>query len=396
MCNLNIFIKSQKGGFRVLTKFLKNVTNNSFQTNRDGDGVYFSGSDSLVTSLKKIKMNRYVTDIQESKFIITHQRISTSGFTSEYTQPFGNDEFVLAHNGIMSEFVPAKSLHSDTFSFFAKFMNEFTKQKGIRQSRVIKAIKELLDKQLGSFSIAIYDKKEGCMYYFKNYSTSINIYKSLDSKMLYMTTSWDNEKYLKRLPKEFKEKEIKDLTIYRIQVEESKKISIRKVDMIREKTYDYDKSSTTWTPRDLEEINDFNAGYGIRKICNTAKYMTGYVGDYRQVDVYMQCLYCEVSTDWVTTNGYPVCRECQGRYDEDQDNTGLTHYDKELTYTDDWKGYKVVLQKRLDRLDDQLGFFHTMYGGKPLDRRLEKKLDKLLSKRERAVASMEEIEDAEI
>ena len=158
ICNINILLKSKEvnqESLQDVMAVLMGVTSNSFISNRDGDGVYFDYNDVLVKSLQKINYCRFEKQIRDSKFILTHQRIATSGLTEKYTQPFSNNskDFVILHNGIMSEFVEGK--HSDTYNFFNKFLRSFKDSVGTREQKTISSIKELLKEVGGSWSIAI-------------------------------------------------------------------------------------------------------------------------------------------------------------------------------------------------------------------------------------------------
>ncbi len=238
MCNLNIIIKKRcsndiskvKKSLEVakIYSFLCGVTRNSFELNDEGDGIYLSNEDKkdkgvLIKGKKKRNYDNMICSIRDSSFIITHQRIATSGKTAEYTQPFENVEFVLAHNGVMLEFVEEN--HSDTYVFFNKFVKEFKKSgRKTRSRKVVGAIKKLLDGKSGLFSIVIYDKKEKAMYYFKNSYARISFHRSTQKKFLYISTNDDNNIFLKIFPQKFEEFDIDARTIYKITVNDKIKI----------------------------------------------------------------------------------------------------------------------------------------------------------------------------
>lgn len=218
------------------------VTSSSYANNSHGEGIYFSEDDLLVKGYDKIKLTKYMKQVMRASFIITHQRIATSGYEEEFVQPFNDtkNEFVLAHNGIMSEFTG--KVGSDTWGFFNQFIALFQNLKGNREQKIKKAIKKLLDgKNYGSYSIVLYDKKDKILYYFKNSTTYIHFYKATNGEKLFITTECDNETFLSMFDEKFVEKDIDDLGIYRIAIKN--KISIRKIGMIKDWGYEYIKDT---------------------------------------------------------------------------------------------------------------------------------------------------------
>ena len=72
MCNVNVFIKTTKKTDKEildLTCFLSNVTTNSYLSNPEGDGFYFSEPDYLIKSQNKINILNFIHEIKDSKFI---------------------------------------------------------------------------------------------------------------------------------------------------------------------------------------------------------------------------------------------------------------------------------------------------------------------------------------
>lgn len=193
MCNLNILIR--RNFKRQVTPFLMAVSSNSFIGNDDGDGFYCSSNDNLVKSMNKLNYYKYVRDIETSKFIITHQRIATSGRELAYNQPFQSLEFAFVHNGIINSFLRKEG--SDSWGFFLSFQEKFKQTAGRRDERIISTIKSLLGNDSGYYSIFIYDKVTGKGYYFKNSSARINFYRFLG--MIFITTEANNSKFLSLL-----------------------------------------------------------------------------------------------------------------------------------------------------------------------------------------------------
>lgn len=239
MCNLNILIKT-KNNPKNESSFLMATTSHSFISNNDGDGIFLNNK--VVKSKEKINIFNYLKDITKSKFILSHQRLSTSGFSEDYIQPFESKEFILVHNGIINDFL--KETGSDTHGFFNDFVYYFNSLNGNRDENIVKTIKVLLDKTNGSFSIALFDKKANVIYYFKNRSTSIYFYES--KNYLYITTNFQNDKFLSILNQEFKSLIVEDYKIYKIHIKEKIKIDV--IGEIKK-----------------EKIkNDYNYGWGLK------------------------------------------------------------------------------------------------------------------------------------
>lgn len=224
MCNLNILIRKntrKKNLLKVIPSFLMAVTSNSYADNSDGDGFYAGGI--LERSVNKIDLFKYKSILIDSNIILTHQRISTSGFSVKYNHPFINKDFVLIHNGIMNDFLGKKG--SDTSGFFKQFCKQFYLNEGDREERIKNSIKDLLDNlERGSFSMAILDRVTNNLYYFKNDETDIYIYSN--SELLYITTLEENKIFLSMFGIRFWGKEVKDNRIYRISAGEEIKIKI--------------------------------------------------------------------------------------------------------------------------------------------------------------------------
>ena len=221
MCNLNVVITTDK--LNQITRdclpiFLTGVTQNSYEYNNDGDGIYFD-SNKLVKGTDKLNLYNYNQDIINSNFIISHQRITTSGTHKFYTQPFEDDDFVLAHNGEISELAVKKD--SDTFVFFKMFKKYFKKAKGNREQKIINCIRKIISKlTYGSYSIVIFDKSSQKLYYFKNTATTIYFWNN--HNMLYITTKYNNDVFLNMLNVEFTELDIKPDIVYRVQIKKNK------------------------------------------------------------------------------------------------------------------------------------------------------------------------------
>lgn len=255
-----------KEDLQNLMSFLTVVTSISYNTNSDGDGIYVDGI--IAKSKEKINLLKFHKECYKSDIILTHQRYATSGKTVDMTQPFENSEFVLAHNGIINDFLGNEG--SDTFGFFNQFtkkFNEFTT--GTREEKIINVIKNLLENLTGgSYSIALVDKKTNYLYYFKDSYTTIHAGKSKD--FLFLTTKAENLEYLKLMTtQKFSKHGIKPYRIYRIKVDE--KIKIEQIGKIHQKEKEYTYKVTNW-----------NNSTPITRVYNMPDYGRHYTTDIRR------------------------------------------------------------------------------------------------------------------
>ena len=237
MCNLNLYFKNKvytDERLNQLIGLISSTTANSFVSNDDGEGFYFDVG-TIQKSVNKLNPFKFVEQISNSNFILTHQRWATHG-DENYVQPFETDEFVIAHNGVLSTYVELESKHSDTFNMVTKFVEKFSgSSKTERRNKIIDAIKKTFDNVSGSFSVIIYDKVSKISYYFKDDSTKMKAYINKTRDFLYMTTCSDNSILLTLMNEEFYEKEIVKFSIYEISILD--KIYAKKVGTIKEKTY---------------------------------------------------------------------------------------------------------------------------------------------------------------
>ena len=239
MCNLNLLIKN--GNNKIdYTAFLMSVTSSSYAGNSDGDGVYFNSSDRIEKGANKINILKHDKEVRNSSFIITHQRISTSGRTPKYTQPFMDDNIVLAHNGVIT--YTEVNGKSDTFVVFENLTKLFKKKlknttsKLSREQKLIKSIKKVFGNENGSWSIAIFDKISEILYYFKSQSTNINVFKS--KNMMYLTTSLRNDVFMSLVnKKEPTEYDIEAEHLYKILIKNNKIKFFDTKEKIEAKTY---------------------------------------------------------------------------------------------------------------------------------------------------------------
>ena len=208
MCNLNVLVNSAQTDY---TKELQNATAASYARNYHADGVFCSHNlqsgnreDGLLkTSPEKLDLRgtSQYGDSEELKlavtfspFVITHQRIATSGYSMANAQPFSSARFILAHNGILS----MKKKHeiqdmSDTFAYFTAFVRIFDEENANTHASTRKLIKKAITRAMnettdgGSYSITLFDKKEQVLYYFKNEGARITAWRLEDGGIFFST-----------------------------------------------------------------------------------------------------------------------------------------------------------------------------------------------------------------
>ena len=230
MCNLNFLIKTNSKKADPQNNYLNaynSATFNSFINNSDSEGFYFDDKNTILTSEEKINLFDNEKLFNNSRFVLGHERISTSGFNINYAQPFKKDGFVFVHNGIISDY--AKDGHSDTYNLFNIFLKHFERylKSMTRPTAIKKAVEKILKNKLGSFSIGIFDIKENELFYFKNANTQIHAIQNKSKTTLYLTTNYQNSEFLKVGNSDFEDLEIKDNTLYLIKITSKNKISIK-------------------------------------------------------------------------------------------------------------------------------------------------------------------------
>lgn len=237
MCNLNLLFRKKNLSNKKLFKiagFLQTVTTFSYSGNSDGDGVFFS-SGLLAKSTDKLNYLTYLENIRESQTILTHQRYATSGVPEKDIHPFQFGDFVCAHNGVVSEY--DKGGRCDSYHMFKDFyknfegMNKKNKHEHTREQLIVSAVRSVFNNvRNGSYSIVIHDTSTGDSYYFKNSQRMIYFLQS--ANYYYLTTKFDNKKYLYMLDDgSFEETDLENMTIYRIRTRQNK-LSIDNIGII--------------------------------------------------------------------------------------------------------------------------------------------------------------------
>lgn len=222
MCNINVLVKACNRNDGAVTAFLQSVSSSSYVRNDDGDGIFTSSDKAVHKSLDKLNYFKFQNAIESSDVIVTHQRLTSSGHSFEFTHPFESEEFVLVHNGVINQFI-RKEGTSDTYGFFLAFQEKFKDLSSAhisREEKIFKTLKRLLADDRGWYSIVLYDKKFERTYYFKNNATNINFYKFGD--YLYISTIIENKKFIPMLSDaKITEFSIKDHILYRIEIVEN-------------------------------------------------------------------------------------------------------------------------------------------------------------------------------
>lgn len=327
MCNLNLFFRTKQplreGERETISSFIYAVTFNSYRFNNDADGLFMNGERTFFiksTADEKINTLSHEQNITDSTTtIITHQRIATSGISPAYHQPFKKNGFVLAHNGVLSEYTSQKTEiktaistePSDTYMLFERFLNEFEQkkeQKG-REKAIITALQQCLNAQQGSYSIILYDEETGISYYVKNNKTTITGTRT-DSE-LYITTEEDNLLFMPLLRKnKHKTVSFEDYIIYRIE-STTQKVEVKKIGKTKPAKAIYYTNAITY------EKPTINIHYKTKKEAQPlSEYEKMLKGVFWNAQKEILCSMCDLTpTQQRTINGHiPICSLCADDY----------------------------------------------------------------------------------
>ena len=301
MCNLNILINLTNQPLKTYA-FLTGASNLSYKDNSDGDGIYFD-NDVLVKSKDKIDLFNFIDIFKKSKLFLSHQRLKTSGESEIYTQPFENPDFVMAHNGVLHQYV--KDEKSDTFVVFNEFINLFEKLNGSREERIIKVAETLFKDEYGSWSISLFDKKTKILYYFKDCTTKINCFINKNKTILYLYTNPDNEIFLNIYNNEFEETDIDSYVMYKITYNNI--IEVNKIKELNQRFSSYVKKDNNITYGKNWKINKINKKNKIRSTKMDKKF------DHHMLNqkVLAPCDWCSNQTNYALRySAYRICRNC--------------------------------------------------------------------------------------
>lgn len=359
MCNLNIVIKNDNKTKYDFTSFMMAVTSVSYADNSDGDGIYIQSTDKIVKGKNKVNLYKYKQEIENSNFLVSHQRISTSGKTEKNTQPFMDDNLVIVHNGIIS--YTETDGKSDTFAVFEKLTKLFKEKIEInldnlsREKLLIESLKEIFKEESGTWSIAVYDKIDKSLYYFKTLSTNIDFYKFKD--FLYITTNSSNKDMLSILSKDApKTYTIDEDNLYKIEIKKDKVCLFDLKEKIEAKKYAFHQSRTT----DFDEKDYVHHSCSIdnKEIKNAEKNITfgeTYINDFNK-ELYLNKkkddLESAIKVSYIDKNGNYHDEDCDESYAGEYEDFQFERYHSYIFFLDNNKN----LLK--DVFDDALNIYN--------------------------------------
>ncbi|MFA6023519.1 MAG: class II glutamine amidotransferase [Candidatus Pacearchaeota archaeon] len=139
--------------------------------NKDAWGLF---NNSILTkkegSFKSIGLLNY--ELLKNNFVVGHNRLATNGNANknENNHPFESKNFILVHNGIISNYAELtlnENLYfkGETDSLVILHLIEKYYQK---TNDISKAIKKTTKKLIGSYSVFVLDKNTNTLYYFKS------------------------------------------------------------------------------------------------------------------------------------------------------------------------------------------------------------------------------------
>ncbi len=161
------------------------------------EGVSFS-------ELKGKKYQQLVTSLFQNKdtFLVGHNRLATQGDSRNNgnNHPFESENFLLVHNGIINNDDVLKKTYQlqysgETDSLAILYLLEHYYKSN---NNVQECIKKVCSQLEGSFSVMVYNKNDGNLYYFKNDLTefSFGLFAIEGKKVLVGSTEEDNLKQL--------------------------------------------------------------------------------------------------------------------------------------------------------------------------------------------------------
>jgi len=180
MCNINVFIR--KNGKDDLRSVINATTFNSYLKNDDGEG-YFEIKDGEVTMDKSFEKINFMNDVD---FLVTHQRLATTGDGINNVHPHESKDFIMVHNGIFYGIGNHKE--SDSIKFLQELQKEYD-----TENDLLKSVENAVLANSGYYSIVLYHKESGRTYYFKNNTASM--YYVSDENYLIMSTVKENVEY---------------------------------------------------------------------------------------------------------------------------------------------------------------------------------------------------------
>lgn len=206
MCTINLAMRKDEMPDKEINYYMDIVTWNTWLTNDDGEGYIGWNNKGLKSDRNKDKI--IYTKLKSFHKLVTHQRFTTSGYGLNNIHPHESKNFMLQHNGIFSGLGDKEK--SDTKYYLEKLEKSFSET-----GDLIKTIKLVNKDTSGSYSIILYEKATGKLYYYKNGSTSMYLLEN--SEYFFMSTKESSLDYA-RLMFDIKAKarEVKSHRIYEI------------------------------------------------------------------------------------------------------------------------------------------------------------------------------------
>jgi asparagine synthetase B (glutamine-hydrolysing) len=187
MCNINLILNKNRKIDKEILKVMNVISYHSYLFNSDGEG--FLSMDKRIVKFTKSKQKIIYKDLN-CFLLATHQRLATSGKTKSNIHPYETKDLVLMHNGIFNEM--GNDRDSDTKQYTTLMQKLYEKNKG----NIIKTIQQISLKVSGSYSIIVYEKSSGRLFYYKDSHT--NMYSVSNKDYLVLSTIEDNVKYAQR------------------------------------------------------------------------------------------------------------------------------------------------------------------------------------------------------
>lgn len=189
MCNLNLAIHRDDLPYSELNQWMSVASWNSWMNgNDDGEG-YFGWNATKFFLDRNVKKIRY-HQLEPFRFLVTHQRLTTSGQGHNNLHPHESKSFVLMHNGIFSgKGTPEKS---DTKQYL-----ELLERTYADEQDVLRTVKKTNSMISGSYSIILYHKESEKVYYYKEPTT--NMFQLLSHQWFFLSTSKNNLELAKKM-----------------------------------------------------------------------------------------------------------------------------------------------------------------------------------------------------
>lgn len=241
MCEINAIIRKDKEK-GLFTAWMAKMAW-SFKRNSDGIGALFIKSDGTYSVVKALDIEDFLGEIENiykefinSVVIIGHSRFATSGENDlKNVHPIkkGKSEFIVIHNGVISELSGEIKGKNDSYSLMVKLNKEYKKT-----NSAIKSIENVLSdlSYSATYSLFIYHKTTKRLFYVKEQGTEINFSKMIGKKIILASTKKGVYPYLT------KKIDIKPYVLYEIDLNNIKlkvKGKIKKSKWYNSKYYNY-------------------------------------------------------------------------------------------------------------------------------------------------------------